>query len=180
MMTKCAYQSKNIMKILKQLLHTSGALTFLIAYLTSDSEAYRTLHVYCGYGFGIIFFIRIILGLFPNSLSLVAIWRRATVGKSIYIDIKNLEVAKLRKWQRWYGAMMGLIIFSMHVLVPPMILAGIAAYEEIGGKWIRKLTENSHEALGEIYLMMVMLHLACIGIRYLFQKYQISHAPLNT
>ncbi|OYW79981.1 MAG: hypothetical protein B7Z19_03965, partial [Polynucleobacter sp. 32-46-5] len=81
------------MKILKQLLHISGALTFLIAYLTSDSEAYRILHVYCGYGFGIIFIIRIILGLFPNSLSLVAIWRRATLGKSIYIDIKNLEVA---------------------------------------------------------------------------------------
>ncbi len=159
------------MKILKQLLHTSGALTFLIAYLTSDSEAYRVVHVYCGYGFGIIFLIRIILGLFPNSISLIAIWRRAALGKSIYFDIKNLEIGRLLKWQRWYGALMGLIILSMYVLVPPMILAGIAAYEEIGGKLTRKAMENSHETLGELYLIIIFLHLVLIGIRYLSQNY---------
>jgi hypothetical protein len=159
-----------MMKILKQLLHTSGALTFLIAYLTSDSEAYRIVHVYCGYGFGVIFLIRIILGIFPNSISLEAIWRRAALGKSIYFDIKNLEIGRLLKWQRWYGAMMGLIILSMYALVPPMILAGIAAYEEIGGKLTRKVMENSHEALSEIYLTIVLVHLFLITARHLLEK----------
>lgn len=167
------------MKILKQLLHASGALTFLIAYLTSDSEAYRIVHVYCGYGFGIIFLIRIILGLFPNSISLVAIWRRATLGKSIYVDIKNLEVVKLLKWQRWYGAMMGLIILSMYAIVPPMILAGIAAYEEIGGKLTRKFMENSHKSLGELYLGIVIFHLLLIGVRHSIQKYKKSNIALQ-
>lgn len=162
------------MKILKQLLHTLGALTFLIAYLTSDSEIYRIVHVYCGYGFGIIFLIRIILGIFPNDISLVAIWRRATLGKSIYIDIKNLEISRLLKWQRWYGALMGLVILSMYALVPPMILAGIAAYEEIGGKLTRKLMENSHESLGEIYLSIVIAHLLLIGIRLMIQRFSQS------
>ncbi len=161
-----------MMKILKQLLHTSGALTFLFAYLTSDSEAYRIVHVYCGYGFGIIFLIRIIIGLFPNSISLLGIWRRATLGKSIYFDIKNLEINRLLKWQRWYGAMMGLIILSMYAIFPPMILAGIAAYEEIGGKLTRKVMENSHESLGELYLGIVIFHLALIGIRHLIEKYK--------
>jgi Ni,Fe-hydrogenase I cytochrome b subunit len=178
-MTKFEYQSKNMMKTLKQLLHTSGALTFLIAYLTSDSEAYRIIHVYCGYCFGIIFLIRIVLGLFPNSISLVAIWRRTTLGKSIYFDIKNLEIKKLVKWQRWYGALMGLIILSMYALVPPMILAGIAAYEEIGGKLTRKVMENSHEALGKLYLGIVVIHLLLIGARHLIEKYKKSNIALQ-
>lgn len=164
-----------MMKILKQLLHTLGALTFLIAYITSDSEAYRILHVYCGYGFGIIFLIRIILGLFPNSISLVTIWRRATLGKLIYFDIKNLEIGRLLKWQRWYGAMMGIVIFSMYVLVPPMILAGIASYEEIGGKLTRKVMENSHETLGEIYLTIVLVHLSLITVHHLLQKNRVKN-----
>ena len=168
-----------MMKILKQLLHTLGALTFLIAYLTSDSEAYRVIHVYCGYGFGIIFLIRIILGIFPNSISLIGIWRRATLGKSIYFDIKNLEINRLLKWQRWYGAMMGLIILSMYTLVPPLILAGIVAYEEIGGKLTRKIMENSHEALGELYLGIVIVHLFLIGARHLIEKYKKSNIALQ-
>ena len=178
-MMKSVSQSENMMKILKQLLHASGALTFLIAYLTSDSESYRIVHVYCGYGFGIIFLIRIILGLFPNSISLVAIWKRATLGKSIYFDIKNLEIGGLLKWQRWYGALMGLIILSMYALVPPMILAGIAAYEEIGGKLTRKVMENSHEAMGEFYLGIVIVHLVLIGARYLIEKYKKSNIALQ-
>ncbi len=178
-MMKSISQSENMMKILKQLLHASGALTFLIAYLTSDSEAYRIVHVYCGYGFGIIFLIRIILGLFPNSISLLAIWRRATLGKSIYFDIKNLEINKLLKWQRWYGALMGLIILSMYALVPPMILAGISTYEELGGRWVKKLMENTHESLGELYFIVVMIHLGCIGTKYLIQKYQTPNRSLS-
>lgn len=179
MMTKFEYQSKNFMKTLKQLLHTSGVLTFLIAYLTADTESYRIIHVYCGYGFGIIFLIRMILGLFPSSISLDAIWRRATLGKSIYIDIKNLEVGKLLKWQRWYGAFMGLVILTMYALVPPMILAGISTYEELGGRWVKKLMENTHESLGELYFIVVMIHLGCIGTKYLIQKYQTPNRSLS-
>lgn len=184
MMMKFVYESENMMKtypprltILKQILHAGGAITFLIAYLTSDSESFRIVHIYCGYGFGIIFLIRIFLGLFPNSISLAAIWRRATLGKSIYTDIKKLEIARLLKWQRWYGATMGLIVLSMYVLAPPMILAGIAAYEEIGGKITKNIMGNSHETLGELYLMIVAIHLVCIGTKYLIQKYQAPHAP---
>lgn len=179
MMTKFEYQSKNMMKTLKQLIHTSGALTFLIAYLTADTEAYRIVHVYCGYGFGIIFLIRMILGLFPSSISLQAIWRRAALGKSIYNDLKKMDIKRLLNWQRWYGAFMGLVILSMYALVPPMILAGISAYEELGGLWLKRLMENSHEALGELYFIVVMIHLGCIGTKYLIQKYQTPNRSLS-
>jgi hypothetical protein len=51
-----------------------------------------------------------------------------------------------------------------------MILAGIAAYEEIGGKLTRKVMENSHEALSEIYLTIVLVHLFLITARHLLEK----------
>ncbi|MCW1965155.1 cytochrome b/b6 domain-containing protein [Polynucleobacter sp.] len=167
-------KSKNLVgKFLKQILHGAGAISFAVAYLTADSESFRVLHVYCGYGFGIIFIIRILVGLFPSSgISLHTIWRRATLAKSIYTDIKNLEINRLLNWQRWYGATMGLIIFSMYALVPPMILAGIGSYEELGGKLARKIMENSHETVGEMYLLMVTTHLLLIAIRYFLGKYK--------
>lgn len=172
--------SKNFtMKVFKQALHGAGAITFATAYLTSDSESFRVLHVYSGYGFGIIFLIRILIGVLPNSsISLQAIWRRATLGKSIYNDLKKMDIKRLLNWQRWYGATMGLIIISMYTLVPPMILAGISAYEELGGRWVKKLMENTHESLGELYLIMVMIHLGCIGAKYLIQKYQTPRRSL--
>lgn len=74
---------------------------------------------------------------------------------------------------------MGLIILSMYALVPPMILAGIAAYEEIGGKLTRKVMENSHEALGELYLGIVVIHLLLIGARHLIEKYKKSNIALQ-
>ena len=168
------------MKYINQILHGAGAISFIVAYLSSDSESLRVLHVYCGYAFGAIFIIRILLGLFPNSShSLQAIWRRANLGKTLYIDIKKLEIKRLMHWQRWYGAIMGFIIISMYALVPPMILAGIGAYEEFGGRWARKMMENSHEALGELYLMMVIIHLTLIAMRHLLLKYQNHTAALS-
>lgn len=168
------------MKYVNQTLHGAGAISFIVAYLSADSETFRALHVYCGYAFGVIFIIRILLGIFPNgSHSLQAIWRRANLGKTLYIDISNLEIKRLMHWQRWYGAIMGFIIISMYALVPPMILAGIGAYEEFGGRWASKIMENSHEALGELYLMMVIVHLTLIAMRYLILKYQSHPAQLS-
>ena len=159
------------MKTLKQILHLSGAITFVGAYLTADSESWRLIHVYLGYGFGVIFTLRLIIGLVPKtSMALQTIWMRANLFKTIVQDLKDLKLERLFKWQIWYGSGMGILVFLMYFLSIPLVLFGIVTYEEFGGKWFIKFSENSHEFIGEFYLSIVLIHLILVFGKYLLLK----------
>lgn len=159
------------MKTLKQILHLAGAITFIGAYLTADSESWRLIHVYLGYGFGIIFSLRLLIGLVPKtSMALQTIWMRANLFKTIVQDLKDLKLERLFKWQIWYGSGMGILVFLMYFLSIPLVLFGIVTYEEFGGKWFIKFAENTHEFIGEFYLSIVLIHLVLVFGKYLLLK----------
>lgn len=159
------------MKSLKRILHLAGAITFIGAYLTADSESWRLIHVYLGYSFGIIFSLRLVIGLVPKtSMALQSIWMRANLYKTIVQDLKDLKLERLFKWQIWYGSSMGILVFLMYFLSIPLVLFGIATFEEFGGKWFIKFSENAHEFIGEIYLSIVLVHLVLIFGKYLLLK----------
>ena len=159
------------MKTLKQILHLSGAITFIGAYLTADSESWRLIHVYLGYGFGIIFTLRLVIGLVPKtSMALQTIWMRANLFKTIVQDLKDLKLERLFKWQIWYGSGMGILVFLMYFLSIPLVLFGIVIFEEFGGKGFIKFSENTHEFIGEFYLSIVLIHLILVFGKYLLLK----------
>ncbi len=159
------------MKTLKQILHLSGAITFVGAYLTADSESWRLIHVYLGYGFGVIFTLRLIIGLVPKtSMALQTIWMRANLFKTIVQDLKDLKLERLFKWQIWYGSGMGILVFLMYFLSIPLVLFGIVIFEEFGGKGFIKFSENTHEFIGEFYLSIVLIHLILVFGKYLLLK----------
>ncbi len=159
------------MKTLKQILHLAGAITFIGAYLTADSESWRLIHVYLGYGFGVIFTLRLIIGLVPKtSMALQTIWMRANLFKTIVQDLKDLKLERLFKWQIWYGSGMGILVFLMYFLSIPLVLFGIVIFEEFGGKGFIKFSENTHEFIGEFYLSIVLIHLILVFGKYLLLK----------
>ena len=159
------------MKTLKQILHLAGAITFIGSYLTADSESWRLIHVYLGYGFGIIFSLRLLIGLVPRtSMAFQKIWTRANLFKTIVQDLKDLKLERLFKWQIWYGSGMGILVFLMYFLSIPLVLFGIVTYEEFGGKWFIKFSENTHEFIGEFYLSIVLIHLILVFGKYLLLK----------
>ncbi len=159
------------MKTLKQILHLAGAITFIGAYLTADSESWRLIHVYLGYGFGIIFSLRLLIGLVPRtSMALQTIWMRANLFKTIVQDLKDLKLERLFKWQIWYGSGMGILVFLMYFLSIPLVLFGIVIFEEFGGKGFIKFSENTHEFIGEFYLSIVLIHLILVFGKYLLLK----------
>ncbi len=159
------------MKTLKQILHLAGAITFIGSYLTADSESWRLIHVYLGYGFGIIFSLRLLIGLVPRtSMAFQTIWTRANLFKTIVQDLKDLKLERLFKWQIWYGSGMGILVFLMYFLSIPLVLFGIVTYEEFGGKWFIKFAENAHEFIGEFYLSIVLIHLILVFGKYLLLK----------
>ncbi len=163
------------MKTLKQILHLAGAIAFIGAYLSADSESWRLIHVYLGYGFGIVFSLRLLIGLVPKtSMALQTIWMRANLFKTIVQDLKDLKLERLFKWQIWYRSGMGILVFLMYFLSIPLVLFGIVTYEEFGGKWFIKFSENTHEFIGEFYLSIVLIHLILVSGKYLLQKARIS------
>ena len=166
------------MKTLKQILHLAGAITFIGSYLTADSESWRLIHVYLGYGFGIIFSLRLLIGLVPRtSMAFQTIWTRANLFKTIVQDLKDLKLERLCKWQIWYGSGMGILVFLMYLLSIPLVLFGIMTYEEFGGKWFIKFSENSHEFIGELYLSIVLVHLGLIFGKYSLLR--VKQTPLK-
>jgi len=102
------------------------------------------------------------------------IWTRANLFKTIVQDLKDLKLERLFKWQIWYGSGMGILVFLMYFLSIPLVLFGIVTYEEFGGKWFIKFSENTHEFIGEFYLSIVLIHLILVSGKYLLQKARIS------
>ena len=165
-----------MIQLLKKYLHIGGAITFIAAYMTADSESWRLIHTYFGYGFGIIFLIRILIGLIPKpSLSLRMILARALLIKRIFQHIKKFEFAQIVKWQIWYGSTMGILVVLMYSLSIPLVLFGIGAYEEVGGKWLVKLYENGHEFIGELYLFVIFTHLGIVILKNLLVKKSVKY-----
>jgi MFS family permease len=165
-----------MIQLLKKYLHIGGAITFIAAYMTADSESWRLVHTYFGYGFGIIFLIRILIGLIPKtSLSLRMILARALLIKRIFQHIKKFEFAQIVKWQIWYGSTMGILVVLMYSLSIPLVLFGIGAYEEVGGKWLVKLYENGHEFIGELYLFVIFTHLGIVILKNLLVKKSVKY-----
>ena len=167
-------------KSIKNVLHWMGAVSFISAYLTADSESFRLVHVYSGYGFGMIFLLRLCWGAIAGGASsLGALWRRATIIKGIQADIQALAIQRLWSWNRWYGAFMGIFILVMYGLTPLLVLTGIGGYEEWGGKWLRGLFENTHEVLAEIYVFMILAHLAWVAVRFGRMRWQESRTTVG-
>lgn len=165
-----------MIQLLKKYLHIGGAIAFIGAYMTADSESLRLVHTYFGYGFGIIFLIRILIGLIPKtSLSLRMILARALLIKRIFQHIKKFEFAQIVKWQIWYGSTMGILVVLMYSLSIPLVLFGIGAYEEVGGKWLVKLYENGHEFIGELYLFVIFTHLGIVILKNLLVKKSVKY-----
>ncbi len=160
-----------MIQLLKKYLHIGGGIAFIGAYITADSESWRLVHTYFGYAFGIIFLIRILIGLIPKtSLSLRMIWSRALLIKKIFHHCKEFEFSQLMRWQIWYGSTMGVLVVLMYSLSVPLVLFGIGTYEEVGGKWLVKLYENGHEFIGELYLFVIFTHLGLVILRGLFNR----------
>jgi MFS family permease len=165
-----------MIQLLKKYLHIGGGIAFIGAYITADSESWRLVHTYFGYGFGIIFLIRILIGLIPKtSLSLRMILARALLIKRIFQHIKKFEFAQIVKWQIWYGSTMGILVVLMYSLSIPLVLFGIGAYEEVGGKWLVKLYENGHEFIGELYLFIIFTHLGIVILKNLLVKKSVKY-----
>jgi cytochrome b len=128
-----------------RLFHALFAASFFGAYLTSEGEAWRALHITLGYTMAGLLAFRLVYGLVgPRQARLVLWWRRAAAVRHAFVG--------------W----MPVAVLGVMALVVPLVLTGYATYNDwgdtLGGDWI----EDVHAFIGNTVLALVLVHVALI------------------
>lgn len=139
--------------------HWLFALSFLIAWLTAESEHWRAVHITMGYAFGGLLVLRVLYGLIgPKQARLSswtrrlgawpAWWRSARTGK---IDIQRLATLG-----------MGTSVVLMLLLTWPLVLSGYGNHMD----WLNDsdLLEELHELLANGTLALILGHIALVAL----------------
>lgn len=156
-----------------RMFHWLFALSFLGAYLTSDGERWRMLHITLGYTMAGLLAFRMLYGLWgPPQARLSLMLRKLTPGpqwlKSAAASASAGTWAKLN-WRQGQNLLMALAVVALLVLPLPVTLSGYLNYNDFGGE----LMEDLHGAAGDIFLGVVLAHLAMItGLSALRRKNQ--------
>lgn len=168
-----AQTSRRVVDAPTRMFHWLFALSFLGAYLTGDGERLRLLHVVLGYTMAGLLTFRVVYGLIgPKHARLSLLWRRL-VGWPQWLKSFTLGGAAGStaggglgsvNWRQGQNLIMALAVAALLVLVVPLTLSGYAAFHEwgdfLGDDWVADL----HEAVGEIFLWVVLGHLALIAV----------------
>ena len=160
-----------------RMFHWLFALSFAGAYLTAESEHWRLLHVTLGYSFAGLLVFRLLYGLLgPRQAGLGLLWRKLGAAPAW---LRSLRTGASVNWRQGQNLAMALAVVLMLALVLPLTLSGYATYNDwgdvLGGDWL----EETHELFGNVFLIVVLAHLALIaGLSLLRRKNQA--APMLT
>ncbi|MEN9314236.1 MAG: hypothetical protein RIS35_629 [Pseudomonadota bacterium] len=149
-----------------RMFHWLFALSFAGAWLTSESEHWRALHVTLGYVFAGLLGFRLLYGLLgPRHASLGALWRRVAGAPDWLRSLRTARVFSAGHWRQGRNLSMALAIVTMLVLVAPLVLSGYATYRG-WGDWL----EEVHELFANAFLGMVFAHLGLIAAVSVLQR----------
>jgi len=160
--------------------HWLFAFSFVGAYLSADSERWRLLHVTMGYTMVGLTIFRLLYGLVgPKPFRLSALWRKLSVAPSWIRSVMANPWPWNINWRQGQNLLMALLVASMVCMVLPLALSGYAVYNDWGPDfWIDVLSEI-HEWIGELFLIVVLLHIGLIMVLSLLRKSDMAQ-PMFT
>jgi cytochrome b len=138
--------------------HWLFALCFIGAYATADGEHWRLLHVTLGYTLAGLLAFRVVYGLVgPRQARLSQLWRKLA-GLPAWLRTLLPGSSNTVNWRQGQNLLMALAVAALMAVVVPVALSGYATYNDWGGEWLEEL----HEFSGELFLWLVLGHLALI------------------
>lgn len=152
-----------------RMFHWLFALCFIGAYATADGDRWRLLHVTLGYTLAGLLAFRVVYGLVgPRQARLSQLWRKL-VGLPAWLRSLQPGSSDPVNWRQGQNLLMGLAVVALMAVVVPVALSGYATYNDWGGEWLEEL----HELSGELFLWLVLAHLALvIGLSLVRRKNQ--------
>lgn len=152
--------------------HWSFALCFTGAWLTSDSERLRDLHVMLGYTFAGLAVFRVLWGLVGTRYARFASFIYSPRELASYL--KSLLAMKPRHYFG-HNPAGAVAIFAMLGLGALIVLSGFATYQDIGGEWLEEL----HEGAASTMLAIVFVHIAGVIVSSLLHRENLARAMLT-
>ena len=161
--------SRRVVDAPTRMFHWLFALCFAGAYITADGESLRLLHDTLGYTLAGLLGFRVVYGLVgPRHARLSLLGRKLAGWPAWLTSFKSVPATQIN-WRQGQNLLMALAVVALLVLVLPVTLSGYLNYNDFGGE----LMEDLHGAAGDIFLGVVLAHLAMIaGLSALRRKNQ--------
>jgi len=147
-------QKRRVVDAFTRVLHALMAITFGLAYITSEMESLRLVHVTLGYTLGLVFAVRVIWGLVGPRRVHLRVFIEKLRGLSDFSQ-KNLQ---RYDWRSVLHMVLAVTVVALLALVLPVITSGYVTYFKLLGQW----TEEVHEVFGNIMLLLVSCHVAAV------------------
>lgn len=154
-----------------------GCLPSLLgAYLTADFERLRGVHVALGYTMLGLLGFRIVWGLVgPKHVRFKLLFGKLSGARAWWETTRQARSVRAIGWQQGQNLLMAFVVLSLLVLVLPLVGSGYLVNNDLGGK----LIESTHEFFGELYLWIVVIHLALIALISIVRQRNMA-APMLT
>jgi len=137
--------------------HWSLASSFLVAFLTSDSERLRDIHVYAGYAMAGLIAFRIVWGFVGGSHSRFGEFLPTPAKLANYLKSLLSGQPEHHVGHNPAGAVAIFLLLAFGILA---VASGYATYNEFGGDFM----EEAHEAAANGMMALVGIHLAGVVV----------------
>lgn len=152
--------------------HWLMALSFLVAYLTGDSETWRLVHVFAGGTLAGLVAFRVLWGLIGTRHARFSDFLRAP--STAWRDLTGLLSGKAPHYAG-HNPAGGYAIFALLLLGALAAASGWPMYQDIGGEWL----EEVHEMVVNLMLLVVGVHLAGVVVGSLAHRENLPRAMVT-
>ena len=137
--------------------HWLMVLSFAGAYLTSEGERWRLVHVTLGYTMGGLIAFRILWGLVGTRYARFSSFVRAPYSVIRYLKSMLNGTPEHHIGHNPAGAV---AIVMLILLGAVLVTTGWSIYNDVGGEWLEEL----HEVAGNLMLLVVGVHIAGVMV----------------
>lgn len=166
---------KPVVDLGTRLAHASMALAFLVSYLTSESEYWRLLHVYSGYGLAAVLTFRLVWGwIGPAPARWGLLLRRISLWRVWRNKLKQGEWLSRNFWVGVSSWVLSVVVVCIYAFCALAIASGWATYNELlGDGWGNDALQDLHEVLGNTAMSVVCIHLGLVVLLRVWRGPQV-------
>jgi len=163
--------------------HALIAISFVGAWLTAEGERWLALHVTLGYVLAGALAFRVVYGLVGPRQARVALWFRKLAAAPQWLRGAATALRAARPadvpWQQGRNLLMAALIVALVLLMPPLLLSGLAPHLAwVTGGPADALSEL-HEALGEGLLLLALAHVGLVLAASLLRRQNLARPMLD-
>lgn len=159
-----------------RMFHWLFALSFLGAYLTSDGERWRHIHITLGYTMIGLLAARLFWGLIgPKRSRLSALVQKAKAISPWLRQCRSASSWHTMNWQLPQQALTAMLVMVLLFATIPLVLSGYLTDIDFAGEFMEEL----HEWMGNFYLMTVLAHIGLLMIFSVLRRKNLASPMLS-